>query len=55
MDHSFKIIVHGKEKPTKEMEEFCKRQQIVQDRIFTPKIGEIVNATLETQIYSVNN
>jgi hypothetical protein len=35
------------------MEEFCKRQQIVQDRIFTPKIGEIVNATLETQIYSV--
>ena len=36
------------------MEEYCKKQQIVQDRIFTPKIGEIVNATLETQIYSVN-
>ena len=35
------------------MEEYCQKQQIVQDRIFTPKVGEIVNATLETQIYNV--
>lgn len=47
------IIVHGKEKPTKEMEEYCQKQQIVQDRIFTPRVGETVNATLETQIYNV--
>lgn len=47
------IIIHGDEKSTKEMSEFCKNQQIVQDRIFTPKIGEIADATLETQIYHV--
>ena len=35
------------------MSEFCKNQQIVQDRIFTPRIGEIADATLETQIYHV--
>jgi cleavage and polyadenylation specificity factor subunit 2 len=45
--------VHGKEKSTKDMEEYCQKQQIVQDRIFTPKVGEVVNATLETQIYNV--
>lgn len=47
------IIVHGDEKSTKEMSEFCKNQQIVQDRIFTPRIGEIADATTETQIYHV--
>lgn len=47
------IIIHGDEKSTKEMSEFCKNQQIVQNRIFTPKIGEIADATLETQIYHV--
>lgn len=35
------------------MEDYCKRQQIVQDRIFTPKIGDCVDATVETQIYHV--
>lgn len=35
------------------MAEFCKTQQIVQNRIFTPKIGELADATLETQIYHV--
>lgn len=47
------VIIHGSEKSTKEMKEYCQKQQIVQDRIFTPKIGEIVNATLETQIYNI--
>ena len=37
------------------MEEFCRSQKIVQDRIFTPRIGEIADATLETQIYNVKN
>lgn len=35
------------------MEDYCKKQQIVQDRIFTPRIGDCVDATLETQIYHV--
>lgn len=35
------------------MEDFCKKQQIVQDRIFTPRIGDCVDATVETQIYHV--
>ena len=47
--------MHGDEKSTKEMEEFCRSQKIVQDRIFTPRIGEIADATLETQIYNVKN
>lgn len=47
------IIVHGNEKSTLEMQEFCQKQQLVQDRIFMPRVGEMVNATLETQIYNV--
>lgn len=47
------VIIHGNEKSTREMKEYCQKHQIVQDRIFTPKIGEIVNATLETQIYNI--
>ena len=47
------VIIHGNEKSTKEMNDYCQKHQIVQDRIFMPKIGEIVNATLETQIYNV--
>ncbi|CAF1052808.1 unnamed protein product [Brachionus calyciflorus] len=48
------VLIHGSEKSTKEMRDFCQKQQIVQEgRIFTPKIGEIVNATFETQIYNV--
>ena len=35
------------------MEDFCKKQQTVQDRIFTPRIGDCVDATVETQIYHV--
>lgn len=49
------ILVHGSEKATNEMRDYCAKQQIVSvtDRIFTPRIGETVNATLETQIYNV--
>jgi cleavage and polyadenylation specificity factor subunit 2 len=47
------IIVHGSEKSTIEMQEYCQKQQIVQNRIFMPRINEVVNATLETQIYNV--
>jgi cleavage and polyadenylation specificity factor subunit 2 len=47
------IIVHGNEKSTLEMQQYCQKQQLVQDRIFTPRLGDVVNATLETQIYNV--
>lgn len=47
------IIVHGSEKSTKDMLDFCQNQKIVQNRIFTPRQNEMVNATLETQIYNV--
>jgi cleavage and polyadenylation specificity factor subunit 2 len=47
------IVIHGNEKSTKEMMEYCQNQKIVQSRIFTPKTNEFVNATLETQIYNV--
>ena len=45
--------MHGNQSATKELEDFCVNQQIVQERIFTPKVGEVVNATLEPQIYNV--
>ncbi len=47
------IVIHGNEKSTTEMLEYCQNQKIVQNRIFTPKLNELVNATLETQIYNV--
>ncbi len=50
-----KIIVHGNEKATNELAEYCKRSQIVQERIFTPREGEIIDATSESQMYQVNN
>ena len=46
------IIIHGNQKATQEMQEYCVNQKIVQSRIFTPKVNEMVNATLETQIYN---
>lgn len=37
------------------MKEYCDRQQIVpSDRIFAPRIGETVDATLDTQLYHVS-
>lgn len=47
------IIVHGTEKATVELARYCKQAQIVQDTISTPRVGEIVDATSETQIYQV--
>jgi cleavage and polyadenylation specificity factor subunit 2 len=47
------IVIHGNEKSTREMMEYCQNQKIVQGRIFTPNLNEFVNATLETQIYNV--
>jgi len=45
------IIIHGNEKATTEMAEYFKKSQI--ERIFTPKYGEVIDATNETQIYQV--
>ncbi len=47
------IIIHGTQKSTYELAEYCKKAQIVQDKIFTPSIGEIVDATSETQMYQI--
>lgn len=49
------ILIHGPERATNEMHEFCAKQQVVSvpNRIFTPRCGETVNATLETQIFNV--
>jgi cleavage and polyadenylation specificity factor subunit 2 len=50
------ILVHGSSRSTTEMREFCTKQQTVSgsvDRIFAPRVGELVDATLDTQIYNV--
>jgi hypothetical protein len=40
---------------TNELAEYCRRTQIVQERIFTPREGELINATSELQMYQVYN
>lgn len=47
----FKIIVHGDEASTIELSNHCMKSQI--EKIFTPRVGEVVDATNETQIYQV--
>ena len=55
MQTFLKIIIHGNERSTNELSEYCKKTQIVQEKIFTPKEGQIINATSELQMYQVNH
>ncbi len=55
MQTFLKIIIHGNERSTNELSDYCKKAQIVQEKIFTPKEGEIINATSELQMYQVNH
>ena len=55
MNNITQIIIHGNERSTHELADYCKRKQIVQERIFTPREGDIIDATSELQMYQVIN
>lgn len=48
------ILVHGLPESTRHLAEYCRNTPgCVQGRVFTPKLGEIVDATIESHIFQV--
>ncbi|GMR31083.1 hypothetical protein PMAYCL1PPCAC_01278 [Pristionchus mayeri] len=47
------IIVHGDKAATQHLADYAKSSGAVQGSIFTPKLGEIVDATVESRIFQV--
>ncbi|VDM96391.1 unnamed protein product [Thelazia callipaeda] len=47
------IIVHGSSAATRHLAQYAQQNGIVQGKIFTPRLGEIVDATIESHIYQV--
>uniref|UniRef100_L7MA23 Cleavage and polyadenylation specificity factor subunit 2 n=1 Tax=Rhipicephalus pulchellus TaxID=72859 RepID=L7MA23_RHIPC len=47
------ILVRGSPEATQAMAAFCRSSGSVQGRVFTPRIGEVVDATTESHIYQV--
>jgi cleavage and polyadenylation specificity factor subunit 2 len=48
------ILIHGTQDCIEQLEKYCTTRQIVQGRIFSPHVGEIVDATTERNLYQVN-
>ncbi len=47
------ILIHGTQDCIEQLEKYCTTRQIVQGRIFSPHIGEIVDATTERNLYQI--
>ncbi|KHN82608.1 putative cleavage and polyadenylation specificity factor subunit 2 [Toxocara canis] len=47
------IIVHGSAAATRHLAQYAAESGCVQGKIFTPRLGEIVDATIESHIYQV--
>ena len=47
------ILIHGTQDCIEQLEKYCTTRQIVQGRIFSPHVGEIVDATTERNLYQV--
>ena len=47
------ILIHGTQDCIEQLEKYCTSRQIVQGRIFSPHVGEIVDATTERNLYQV--
>ncbi|CAF4485290.1 unnamed protein product, partial [Rotaria sp. Silwood2] len=45
------IFIHGTQDCIEQLDKYCTARQIVQGRIFSPHIGEIVDATTERNLY----
>ncbi|XP_052767669.1 cleavage and polyadenylation specificity factor subunit 2-like [Mya arenaria] len=48
------VLIHGSEEATSSLAEYCRTTSgVVQGSVFTPSIGEVVDATTESHIYQV--
>ncbi|CAF1229304.1 unnamed protein product [Adineta steineri] len=47
------ILIHGTQDCIEQLEKYCTARQIVQGRIFAPRVGEIVDATTERNLYQI--
>ncbi|VDK80265.1 unnamed protein product, partial [Onchocerca ochengi] len=47
------IIVHGSSAATRHLAQYAQQNNIVHGKIFTPRLGEFVDATIESHIYQV--
>lgn len=47
------ILIHGTQDCMEQLEKYCTTRQIVQGRIFSPRVGEIVDATTERNLYQI--
>ena len=47
------ILIHGTQDCIEQLEKYCTTRQIVQGRIFSPHVGEIVDATTERNLYQI--
>ncbi|CAF1318906.1 unnamed protein product [Rotaria sordida] len=47
------IFIHGTQDCIEQLEKYCTTRQIVQGRIFSPHVGEIVDATTERNLYQI--
>ena len=47
------ILIHGTQDCIDQLERYCTTKQIVQGRIFSPRVGETVDATTERNLYQV--
>lgn len=47
------VIVHGSAPATRHLAEYCRQNNVVQGKIFTPMLGDVVDATIESHIFQV--
>ena len=48
------VLVHGTAEATDSLADFCRSTSgMVQGKVFTPKVGELVDATTESHIFQV--
>ena len=52
----FQIVVRGNATSTVSLADYCMNTKyLVQGKVFTPRMNELVDATRESHIYQVNN
>uniref|UniRef100_A0A7E4UVQ9 Cleavage and polyadenylation specificity factor subunit 2 n=1 Tax=Panagrellus redivivus TaxID=6233 RepID=A0A7E4UVQ9_PANRE len=47
------VLVHGTKEATKHLAKFCIDNNVVQDQVFTPRLNESIDATVESRIIQV--
>jgi ABC-type branched-subunit amino acid transport system substrate-binding protein len=52
-DEILQMIVHGSAAATRHLADYCRKNNVVQGKIFTPTLGEVIDATIESHIFQV--